>query len=51
MGVIRKAPLEGMLKRLSLDDDPSARRPQDRRTIYESGLREPLSPRACDGRI
>ena len=33
MGVIRKVTFQGMLKRLSLDDDPSARRPQDRRTI------------------
>ena len=33
MGVIRKATFQGMLKRLSLDDDPSARRQQDRRTI------------------
>ena len=33
MNVVRKALLYGMLKRLGLDDDPSARRPQDRRTI------------------
>ena len=33
MGVIRKAPFHGMLKRLGFDADPSARRPQNRRTI------------------
>ena len=37
MRVIRKAPFQGMLKRLGLDADPSVRRPQNRRTI----LRKP----------
>ena len=38
MNVVRKALLHGMLKRLGLDADPSARRPQDQRIIPTASI-------------